>query len=103
LIQVFTSTLHHSDTQMDYTLNNTGNERFTWTLQCSGRVLGSKSSAGVDTLLRLHKKKCKICYNIHYTCVDESHMRPLNVKGAGSLQQDKKRYEELTQKLGEFL
>ncbi len=88
---------------MDYTINDTGNERFTWTLACSGRVIGSKSSAGADYLLRLHKKKCKKCYDIQYTCVDETYMRPRPVKGANGIQQDKKRYEALSQKLAEII
>jgi len=88
---------------MNYTGNDTGNERFTWTLVCSGRVLGSKSSEGADNLLRLHKKKCKQCYDTNYTCVDETHMRPRIIKGENGVQQDKERYKALTQKLGELL
>ena len=88
---------------MDYTSNDTGNERFTWTLVCSGRVIGSKSSAGADNLLRLHKKKCKMCYDTQYTCVDETYMRPRLIKGANGIQQDKKRYEAVSQKLAEII
>jgi len=43
----------------------------TWVLECSGRVLGAKTGKAVDNLLRLHKKKCDICRNIQYLCVDE--------------------------------
>jgi hypothetical protein len=50
---------------MDGTMLNT------WTLECSGRVIGAKSGKAVDNLLRLHKKKCDICRKVEYLCVDE--------------------------------
>jgi len=81
---------------------DTSNERFTWTLVCSGRVLGSKSSAGADNLLRLHKKKCKMCYDTKYVCVDESNITHYH-KGANQFKQEQDRYASAVQKLMELL
>ena len=69
------------------------NEPHQWTLVCNERVIGSKTKAGVNNLLRLHKKKCKICYDYNYVCVDESGMKPKVFKNANHWKEDRKRYE----------
>lgn len=78
------------------------NERFTWTLVCSGRIIGSKSSEGADNLLRLHKKKCKMCYDTNYTCVDERD-KVVYVKSANQWKANEKRYEDATKKLADLV
>jgi len=48
-----------------------------WVLECSGRVLGAKTGKAVDNLLRLHRKKCAICRNVEYLCLNEENTRTI--------------------------
>jgi hypothetical protein len=64
-----------------------------WVLVCSGRVLGAKSPSAVDTLLRIHKKKCDICRKATYLCIDEG-VAPKRFKSVDKLKQNIKDYDE---------
>ena len=69
-----------------------------WVLECSGRVLGAKTGKAVDNLLRLHRKKCAICRNIQYLCLDDENTRTIVKKASDvkRIQDDfNKRYAQL--------
>jgi hypothetical protein len=95
--------LDHPTSSKHPMANQESNERFTWVLRCSGRVIGSKSSEGADNLLRLHKKKCEMCYNTDYLCVDETDTKTKWVKGANQWKANEKRYKDATKKLTDLV
>jgi len=62
-----------------------------WVLSCSGRVIGAKTPSAVDNLLRLHKKKCAICRNLEYLCIDEG-IVPTRIKKLSELKTNRDDY-----------